>query len=39
VPGDLAKAVQKLKQESGERLFVGGVKLALALTELGLIDE
>ena len=39
VRGDLAKAVQKLKQESGKGLFVGGVKLALALTELGLIDE
>ena len=39
VRGDLRKAVQKLKQESGKGLFVGGVKLALALTELGLIDE
>jgi dihydrofolate reductase len=39
VRGDLGKAVQKLKQESGKGLFVGGVKLALALTELGLIDE
>ncbi len=39
VRGDLAKAVQQLKQESGEGVFVGGVKLAFALTELGLIDE
>ena len=37
--GDLAKAVQQLKQESGRGLFVGGVKLPLALAELGLIDE
>ena len=39
VRGDLGKAVQNLKQESGKGLFVGGMKLALALTELGLIDE
>jgi dihydrofolate reductase len=39
VRGDLAKAVQELKQESGNGLFVGGVKLPLALAELGLIDE
>ena len=39
VRGDLGKAVQKLKQESGKGLFVGGVKLALSLTEWGLIDE
>jgi dihydrofolate reductase len=39
VRGDLGKAVSQLKQESGQGLFVGGVKLALALTELGLIDE
>jgi dihydrofolate reductase len=37
--GDLGKAVQQLKQESGKGLFVGGVKLPLALAELGLIDE
>jgi len=37
--GDLGKAVQQLKQESGKGLFVGGVKLLLALAELGLIDE
>ena len=29
----------KLKRESGKGLFVAGGKLALALTELGLIDE
>src|SRR5215213_2610656 len=39
VRGDLRKAVQQLKQQSGKGLFVGGVKLPLALTEMGLIDE
>ena len=39
VRGDLEKAVQQLKQESGKGLFVAGVKLAQALAELGLIDE
>ena len=39
VRGDLRKAVQQLKEESGKGLFVGGVKLPLALAELGLIDE
>jgi dihydrofolate reductase len=39
VRGDLSEAVQQLKGEPGKGLFVGGVKLALALTELGLIDE
>jgi dihydrofolate reductase len=39
VRGDLGKAVQELKRESGKGLFVGGVTLPLALAELGLIDE
>src|SRR5262249_40925007 len=39
VRGDLGTAVEQLKRVSGKGLFVGGVKLALALTELGLIDE
>lgn len=39
VRGDLRKAVQQLKQEPGKGLAVGGVKLPLALAELGLIDE
>ena len=39
VRGDLGKAVQQLKRESGKRLLVGGVKLPLALAELDLIDE
>src|SRR5262249_41180868 len=39
VRGDLGKAVQQLKRESGKGLLVGGVKLPLALVELGLIDE
>jgi dihydrofolate reductase len=39
VRGDLGKAVGQLKRESGKGLFVGGVKLPLALAELGLIDE
>jgi dihydrofolate reductase len=39
VRGDLAKAVQQLKQEPGRGLLVGGVTLPLALADLGLIDE
>ena len=40
VRGDqLGKAVQQLKRQSGKGLLVGGVKLPLALAELGLIDE
>ena len=39
VRGDLGKAVRQLKQEPGKGLFTGGVKLPLALAELGLIDE
>jgi dihydrofolate reductase len=39
VRGDLGSTVQQLKQEPGERLFVGGVTLPLALADLGLIDE
>jgi dihydrofolate reductase len=39
VRGDLGQAVQKLKQESGAGLWVGGVTLPLALADLGLIDE
>ena len=37
--GDLEKSVQQLKRMPGKGLFVGGVKLPLALAELGLIDE
>ncbi len=37
--GDLGTAVQDLKREPGQGLFVGGVTLPLALAELGLIDE
>ena len=36
---DLAAAVRRLKQAPGRGLFTGGVKLPLALAELGLIDE
>ena len=36
---DLAGTVQQLKEEPGDGLFVGGLKLPLALAELGLIDE
>src|SRR5438046_6582448 len=36
VRGDLATAVQQLKQEPGRRLLTGGVTLPLALAELGL---
>jgi dihydrofolate reductase len=37
--GDLGEAVRELKRESGKGLLVGGMKLPLALAELGLIDE
>jgi dihydrofolate reductase len=39
VCGDLGNAIQRLKEESGKGLFVGGVTLPLALAEAGLIDE
>src|SRR6202161_4477934 len=39
VRGDLGTAVEQLKRESGNGLLVGGLKLPLALAELGLIDE
>jgi dihydrofolate reductase len=39
VRGDLGTVVQQLKREPGKGLLVGGVKLPLALAELGLIDE
>ena len=39
VHGDLGDAVRQLKQESGNGLATGGVRLPLALAELGLIDE
>lgn len=39
IRGDLATAVMQLKQQPGEGIFVGGVKLPRALAELGLIDE
>jgi dihydrofolate reductase len=39
VRGDLGRAIQELKREPGKGLFVAGVKLAQALTELALIDE
>jgi dihydrofolate reductase len=39
VRGDLEKAVQQLKRQAGNGLFVGGVQLPRALAELGLIDE
>jgi dihydrofolate reductase len=37
--GDLASAVQQLKGEPGNGLFIGGVTLPQALAELSLIDE
>lgn len=37
--GDLGEAVRELKSQPGQGLAVGGVKLPLALAELGLIDE
>ncbi len=39
VRGDLGEAVQRLKQEAGADLLVGGVTLPRALADLGLIDE
>jgi dihydrofolate reductase len=39
VQGDVGQAVQRLKQEPGEGVLVGGVALPLALADLGLIDE
>jgi len=39
VRGDLGPAVQQLKRVPGKGLFTGGVKLPMALAELGLIDE
>jgi dihydrofolate reductase len=39
IRGDLQEAVERLKQQPGEGLFVGGVTLPLALADLGLIDE
>jgi len=39
VRGDLREAIQRLKREPGRGLFTGGVKLPMALAELGLIDE
>lgn len=39
VHGNLADAVSELKSQPGDGLFVGGVKLPMALAELGLIDE
>jgi dihydrofolate reductase len=39
VRGDLGTAVQQLKRESGQGLFTGGLKLPMALAELGLTDE
>ena len=37
--GNLEEAVQRLKREPGRAIAVGGVKLPMALAELGLIDE
>ena len=39
VRGDLGTAIQELKREAGKGLLVGGVRLPLALAEMGLIDE
>lgn len=39
VQGDLREAVQRLKEQPGKGLSVGGVALSTALTDLGLIDE
>ncbi|MBN9632549.1 MAG: dihydrofolate reductase family protein [Actinobacteria bacterium] len=37
--GDVGQAVERLKQQPGEHVYVGGVALPLALADRGLIDE
>jgi dihydrofolate reductase len=39
VRGDLGEAVRELKREPGKGILTGGMKLPLALAEMGLIDE
>ena len=39
VRGDLRTAIETLKHQPGKELFVGGVQLAMTLTEMGLIDD
>lgn len=39
IRGDVGAAVERLKQESGAGLWVGGVTLPTTLADLGLIDE
>ena len=39
LPPNCWSAVERSKRQSGKGLFVGGVRLPLALAELGLIDE
>jgi dihydrofolate reductase len=39
ISGNLGEAVMKLKHQPGKAVFTGGVKLPMALAELGLIDE
>jgi dihydrofolate reductase len=39
VDGDVGDAVERLKQEPGNGLAVGGLTLPLALADMGLIDE
>jgi dihydrofolate reductase len=39
VRGDLRAAVQQLKAEAGKGVLVGGMKLARALADMGLIDQ
>ena len=39
VRGDVGEAVQELKRQPGNGLYVGGMRLPLALADLGLIDE
>lgn len=39
ISSDLERAIQDLKAQPGDGLYVGGVALPLSLVELGLIDE
>lgn len=39
IRGDLVQAVQRIKQQPGKGILLGGVQLPIALAEHGLIDE
>lgn len=39
VRGDLEEAVRHLKEQPGDGILLGGVRLPAALADLGLVDE